>query len=164
MQIALEQFNLYVGAFRHMHQVEEEQHQLAALSGEEMPRIFMEFTKGLHDRGRYNRYVHNYVATVFVGNEEGASSLRHFHVYSHVAGAPAMPRLSPAVEPLTFALLFIMVILDGKLTSCSLMAAAESLSLKSTLIDLLFIEVLVPSITPFPTTKVLCSCFAENRV
>ena len=97
----------YAMAFKHMHEVEEEENRCAQIENRPSSEVVMRLLRG-KDRRRYNLPHHSEVAAIFVGNNGAPpnSLQRDIVVYPRNRPLHNVSILSPNLDPMIYPLLF----------------------------------------------------------
>ena len=100
----LENVNPYAAAYKHMSEVEAEEHERDVAEGREPHLVRMEMVSG-PDRRRYNAPLHDEVAAIFVG-DNGEPPERDVIVHQRGGGLHIIKDISPNCDPMTYPLFF----------------------------------------------------------
>ena len=101
----MKKHNPFAAAFKHMDEVELEEHHRAQLQREELPQVQMYFWENRHDPHRYNRPLHDEVAAVFVEGQDDSPPNREMVIRSHGNHLQPLPYYSANYDPMSYPLI-----------------------------------------------------------
>ena len=105
IQNVMHRDNPYALAFKHMSEVEQEEHLIAA-SENRLPSEVQMYMKVAGDRRRYNLPHHDEVAAVFVGEDGAPPTSRDIMVYPRNRYLETISTTSPNLDPMTYPIFF----------------------------------------------------------
>jgi hypothetical protein len=105
LTVVLECVNPFVGAYKHMYEVEQEQQTIAEDLGIEPPEVTM-FIKRGHDQRRYNEPRHDEVAAVFTSNDGAPPANPDIAIHPRNAAPVNLHYLSANADPMTYPVFF----------------------------------------------------------
>ena len=106
IQGVMENHNPFAAAFKHMYEVELEEHRRAEERAEGLPQVQMYFRENHRDPRRYNRPLHDEVAVVFVEGQDVGPPNRERVIRSRGNHLYPMPYYSANGNPMSYSLIF----------------------------------------------------------
>ncbi len=101
----MKKYSPFVKAYKHMHQVEEEENTKATEENRSPSTVQMVIKRG-KDRRRYNEPTHDEVAAVFVGHDGAPPANRDFIVYPRNKPCTHIKDISSNCDPMTYPVFF----------------------------------------------------------
>ncbi|CAF0898016.1 unnamed protein product [Rotaria sordida] len=104
----MKRISSYAGAYKMMHEVEQEEINRAKREKRAPPplRMIFDINHRIHDRRLYSLPTANEVAAVFVGEDSGVPTYRHIAIHPRGQGLQTIQIIDPNCDPMTYPLLF----------------------------------------------------------